>query len=144
MYHRTMNWIDDRLNEDKELHDREEAITTSAPTIYDDIWDCIVADVNYAYSTKKIPLSTSGASYHRVVTMSDYSGEAKKLHYKLSPDRRSIIVEGSNMVSGNFVLSVGRDGVVHPTNQHGDELTNAEMARRILDPFLFPHLQRRK
>ena len=115
----------------------------SAPTIYDDIWKCIVTDVNYAYS-KRIPLTTSGTSYHRVVALSDYSGDAKKLHYKLSQDRHSIIVEGPSGVGGKFVLFVGRDGVVHPTNEHGDELTNQEVARRILDPFLFPHLQRNK
>ena len=31
MYHKAMNWIDDRLKEDKELHDRKEAITEIGP-----------------------------------------------------------------------------------------------------------------
>lgn len=139
-----MDWINNRLAEEKALHERDASITSSAEQIYRDMWEHLLRAIEFAKSKGK-PLFTNGSPLDRIVRLSSLSVPAKQpkeFHFALSKDRHSIVVSGE--VSMTFKLGICSDNSVCPKDQNGNEVTYDEAAELILDPFLFPSLPRQK
>jgi len=144
MYHRPMHWIDERLAEDKALDNRNHKITSEAPQIFNDMWSYVAGDIEHARN-KSLPIFVDGSPQKHTVGLTDLVSTipgTREFYFTLSQDKHSIVVHGYVQIT--FRLLECRDGIVRPTDKHGNPVEYKDAARRILDPFLFPHLQGRK
>jgi len=132
-------WIDNRLNEQKVLRERELLVRGHAPVLYDELWKQILESVNYAQK-KAMSVGTNGSQEDRIVWMSSESmGERRELHIRLAGDRKTISASGPG-IELRFDLDICDDGLLCLKNSNGVRASNEFAAEQVLDPFFFPEL----
>jgi hypothetical protein len=139
---KSMSWLDDRIQQDREREESVRSISNDAPNLYVSLWSAIVEVVEEAKS-KQIPISTNGTEIDRIVSLSvkprpDESHRSpKQIHLKLAKDNLSINVSGD--ISVIFSIDVCPDMIVC-LKENGKQVSLRDAAKRVLDQFLFPHL----
>lgn len=138
-----MHWVDERIQEHKDRQDRKALITRESTKMFDALWSFIMADIEYANETGHLgiySLGVEGNSSTRDMTIYRPAKERKDVHVKLSQDRESIVVSGQ--VRAVFPLRICPDGSVCLKDESDSKIEFKDASRRILDPLLFPDLQK--
>lgn len=154
-----MSWIDDDLDESKrqqqsaaELAARNSGIASRAETIYNNIWEELVAQIKDA-KAKGVPsaqhLVTNGDPFdreivrgslgHEIIVPQPAISSRKCVTISLTKDRLKITISGLRTETLYLLLDLGEDGVVLPKHE-GERLTIQGAAKLILRPLLFPDL----
>lgn len=141
---KTVTWIDRRIADLEAWRTRNTAVRESALEIYEALWTEIVGHVQDAQA-RGIDASTNGAPRKRVVRLpkENKSGQYFELQVILADSKDRIRATGARLkpVDLTFHLDICPDGVVClKLNEERVSIEDAAIA--ILDPFLFPQLQR--
>ena len=138
-----MTWIDDRLEERRKLEHRQQTLQAFGFEAFSDLWSKVAADIAEARQ-KGIQVSTDGGPNERIVRLAakiepgeDYA-TPKELTLSLGDDLR-IKIRGATISS--LELGTTPEDVVCLIH-NGKEISAEDAARLILDPFLFPELDK--
>jgi|GEM_PF-2806861 len=139
-----MHWIEKRIYEQQERDERRALIARESPKIFDALWTHILDDIRLANQTAYIgimQLGTEGNSSTREMTIyRPAARERKEVHIKLNSDGFGITVSG--IVDRTLRLRICKDGSVCLQDAYGQKIEFREASQEILDPLLFPDLQK--
>jgi hypothetical protein len=139
-----MHWIEERLKEHNQRRERKRKIEDEAPRTYGALWNKVVEDIKIANQTAYIgvmQIMTEGnASLYDLSVLKPSTNRPRTANILLSEDRHSIVISGD--VRMKFFVRVCQDGTVCLQDDSSTEIGVEEAARRILDPLLFPDLQK--
>jgi hypothetical protein len=131
-----MSWIDERLAERQALVERNRLLDDHAVQVYAAVWKEMMTFVEEAKTKGFSNLLTNGSVQNRRLILA-VPGNDKTLSVTMT-DKRIIRASCSGKES-RFELDVCDGGIVC-LRHDGEQVTEQEAARRILDPFLFPDL----
>jgi len=146
-----MTWIDDDIEEQKRLHQsamqlrtRESEISIKAGTIFENLWDEILARIQEAEEKQLIAILTNGSPYERKLIVPQpikphQSGSYPKVYIlALTKGQQAISFKGPD---STIILpfDLGDDKVVRIRHE-GEPQTIQDIARSLLRPLLFPEL----
>jgi hypothetical protein len=140
-----MHWIDARINEHEEREEHRQRIRAELPNLFAALWGAILADLDHAANNTtrmgalKIGTDGSLAQAKMMVWKSGTPGR-KEVHIDIGDDGSHIFVYGETQLI--FLVRICPDDSVCLMDQAGKSIEVAEGARRILDPLLFPELQK--
>lgn len=140
-----MSWIDERLQQRREIFLRNTQIEHDSERIFNDIWDAIIPFVEEA-ALKGINVSTNGTPFERTVSLSVVTETLtrrtaslpKVATIKLEKEKHVITVVGTQP-NIELAIDICSDGVVCVKYQ-GRRVLIGGIAAYILDRFLFPDL----
>ena len=136
-----MTWLQSRMDDLEAWRQRNATIREHAITIYDALWQAIVEHLKEA-KEKGFPVSMNGALQKRIVKLAKQNNSSEHFEFELAlvDSKTRIRAQGDRL---NFMLDldVCPDGVVC-LKVAGKVISVEEGAVGILDPFLFPQLQR--
>ena len=133
-----MTWIDDRIAERKERQQNNNLIIAGAETLFTSLWEEIVSEVEEA-KQKGFLLTTNGSTFEKEIRMGSVAPPARTstLRISLKTDKHLVEVHYDRAEDIAFTLDVSKDNVVCLKKDGQQELLH-DVAREILDPFLFP------
>ena len=128
-----MDWINEELDKQANAVEYLERINESAPTIYEELWEAILAVAKDPVVDTRFKLTTNGSLYHRKVL--DWEGNS--ITIDLTANQKCIESTVKGEVKTRLDLKMDRNKIVYLA--HGEtKLNYAEAAKAIMKPFLFP------
>jgi hypothetical protein len=136
-----MTWIESRLEDLEAWNKRMAAIRDGSLEIYEAIWKEITGHLEEAKG-KGFKVSTNGLPRSRAIMLEkqNLSGQSFKVEMTLVQAKDRIRAKGDR-VDLSLDLDVCADGVVC-IKLDGQQISIEAAAIAILDPFLFPQLQK--
>jgi hypothetical protein len=127
-----MGWIDERLTQRKALSERNRLLDEHAAEIYAAVWKEMMAFVEEAKSKGFVDLLANGTAQNRRLILG--TPENSRTLTLTMTDKRAI-----RAGSLSFELDICDGGIVC-LKHDGEQVSERDAARLILDPFLFPEL----
>ena len=128
-----MDWVNDELAKQANVAECVERINESAPTIYEELWEAILAVAKDPVVDTEFKLTTNGSPYHRKVI----DWKENTLTIDLVKDQRCIQSTIKGQVKTQLELKMDKNKIIYLA-QGETKLGYAQAAKAIMKPFLFP------
>jgi len=125
-----MSWIDERLAQRKALNERNQLLDEHAAEIYAAIWKEMMTFVEEAKSKGFTDLLPNGTAQNRRLILGN--PDHNRTIMLTMTDKR--VIRGGSL---SFELDICDGGIVC-LKHDGEQVSERDAARLILDPFLFP------